>query len=105
MVDPDWVNWNLLSESGGEYSRDASSDKLEESLIGLMATNFLAESSFEGVTAQLEVFGRVGLAHATAVSDMQRNGVLKCPRTKKDFENKEVRSDANIISCLDPVHI
>ena len=74
MVDSDWVNWNLLSESGGEYSWDGSSDELKESLIGLMATNCLAESSFGGVTAQLEVFGRLKLTHAAAVSDMQRNG-------------------------------
>ena len=80
---------------------DGSSDELKESLIGMMATNCLAESSFGGVTAQLEVFGRVGLAHAAAVSDMQRNGFLKRPTTKKDFENKEVRGSATIISCFD----
>ena len=101
MVDPDWVNWNLLSESGGEYSWDGSSDELKEALVGMMATNCLAESSFGGVTAQLEVFGRVGLSHASAVSDMQRNGFLKRPITKKDFENKEVRCSANIIACFD----
>ena len=61
-----------------------------------MATNCLAESSFGGVTAQLKVFGRLGLSHGAAVNDMQRNGFLKRPTTKKDFENKEVRSNANI---------
>ena len=65
-----------------------------------MVTNCLAESSFGDVTAQLEVVGRVGLSHAAAVSNMQRNGFLKRPTTKKDFENKEMRSDANIISCF-----
>ena len=87
-----------------EYSWDGSSDKLKESLIGLMATYCLAESSFGGVTAQLEVFERVGLAYTAAVSDMQRHGFLKRPTTKKDFENKEVRSGANIISCFGPTH-
>ena len=58
----------------------------------MMAVNHLAKSAFGGVTAQLEVFGRVGLAHAAAVSDMQRNGFLARPVTKKDIENKEVRS-------------
>ena len=70
-----------------------------------MTTNAQAESSFGGVTAQLKVFHQVGLSHAAAVSDMQRNWFLKCPTTKKYFENKEVRSNANIISCFDPVHI
>ena len=88
----------------GEYSSDGSSDKLKESLIGLMATNFLAESSFGGITTQLEVFGRLGLSHAAAVSDMQRNGVLKRPTTKKNFEKKEARRGANMISCVDPAH-
>ena len=63
-----------------------------------MATNCLAESSFWGLTTQVEVFGRVGLAHAAAVSNMQRNGFLKRPTTKKNVENKEVRSSENIIS-------
>ena len=50
-----------------------------------------------------ECYGQVGLSHSVAVSGMQRNWFLKRPTTKKEFENKEVRSDANIISCLDPV--
>ena len=29
MVDPHWVTWNLLSESGGEYSWEGSSDELK----------------------------------------------------------------------------
>ena len=98
MVDPGWVNWKLLSDSEGEYSWDGSSDELKESMIGMMAVNDLAESSFGGVTAQLEVFGRVGLAHAAGVSDMQRNGFIKRPTTKKDIENKEVRSGTTINS-------
>ena len=81
-----------LSESGGEYSWEGSSDELKESLIGMMAVNDLAESAFGGVTAQLEVFGRAGLAHLAGVSDMQRNGFLERPITKKDIENKEVRT-------------
>ena len=54
-----------------------ASDELKKSLFGLMAVNNLAESVFGGLTAQLEVFGRIGLANSAAVSDMQRNGYLK----------------------------
>ena len=51
-----------------------------------MAVNDLAESAFRGLTAQLEVFGKIGLANAAAVSNMQRNGYLKQP----NLENNEV---------------
>ena len=42
-----------MSESGVEYSWDGSADYLKEELLGLMAVNDLAESSFAGVIAQL----------------------------------------------------
>ena len=58
----------------------------------MMAVNDLAESAFGGVTAQLEVFELIGLVHVAVVSDMQQNGFLARPVTKKDIENKEVRS-------------
>ena len=44
-----------------------------------MAVNDLVESAFRGLTAQLKLFGRIGLANAAAVSDMQRNAYLKWP--------------------------
>ena len=77
----------LMSESGGAYSWDMASDELKKLLFGLMVVNNLAESAFEGLTAQLEVFGRIDLTNAAAVSDMQRNGELKRP----NLENNEVR--------------
>ena len=63
--------------------------------------NYLAESVFGGVAALLEVFGWVGLAHASAVSDLQRNESSSClVMKKKDIENKEVRSGTAINSYL-----
>ena len=76
----------LMSESGGAYSWDVASDELKKSLFVLMDMNDLAESAFGGLTAQLELFGRIGLANAAAVSNMQRNGYLKRP----NLENNEV---------------
>ena len=76
----------LMSESGGAYSWDEASDELKKSLFGMMAVNDLVESAFGGLTDQLEVFGRIGLANAAAVSDMQRNGYLNRP----NLENNEV---------------
>ena len=51
-----------------------------------MAVNDLEKRAFGGFTAQLEIFGRIGLANAAAVSDMQQNGYLKRP----NLENNEV---------------
>ena len=85
LLDPTKVMYMLMSESGGAYSWDVASDELKKSLFGLMAVNNIAESAFGGLTAQLEVFGRIGLANAAAVSDMQRNGYLKRP----NLENNE----------------
>ena len=73
----------FMSDSGGEYSWDHASDELKESLYGLMAVNDLAESSFAGLTAQVEVYGRIGMANAAAISDMARNGFLSRPSKKK----------------------
>ena len=86
LLDPTKVMYMLMSESGGAYSWDVASDELKKSLFGLMAVNDLAESAFGGLTDQLEVFGRIGLANAVAVSDMQRNGYMKQPNQ----ENNEV---------------
>ena len=41
-----------------------------------MASNDLAESSFAGVTAQVQCSGRIGMSAAAAVSDVGRNGLL-----------------------------
>ena len=67
-------------------------DELKKTLYSMMVVNDLAESGFGGIAAQLEVFGRVGLPHAAVVSDMQNNGFLRRPLTKKDIENQEVRN-------------
>ena len=48
-----------------------------------MATNDLAESSFTGVTSQVQTYGHIGMCNATDISDMSRNGYLSRPTTKK----------------------
>ena len=55
-----------------------------------MAMNDLAESAFGGLTAQLETFGRIGIAHAAVVSDIERSCYLVRPTTKKDIDNSKV---------------
>jgi hypothetical protein len=89
LVDPTKGTWLLLSESEGELSWDHSSLKLKDALMGMVAVNDLAESSFAGVTAQVQVFGRIGMANAAAVSDISRNGFLHRPVTKKELKKPD----------------
>ena len=70
LLDPTKLTYMLVSESDGAYSWDVASDELKKSLFGLMAVSNLAESAFGGLTAQFEVFGRIGLAKTAAVSNM-----------------------------------
>ena len=89
LTDPTKGTWLLLSESEGKLSWDHSSEDLKKALEGMVAVNDLAESSFAGVTAQVQVFGRVGMANAAAVSDMSRNGFLYRPVTKKEMQKSD----------------
>ena len=58
-------------------------------MLGMVAVNDLAKSSFAGVTLQVQCYGRIGLHAAAAVSDMDRNKFLSRPTSKKDMaENK-----------------
>ena len=54
-----------------------------------MAVNDLAESSFAGVTAQLQVFGLIGIASAADIRDMTSNGLLYQPTTNKEISDKK----------------
>ena len=49
---------------------------MKKALLGSMAVNDLAESSFAGVTSVLQKYGRIGLAHAAGVSDLAKNDFL-----------------------------
>ena len=55
-----------------------------------MVTNDLTESSFAGVTSQVQTYGRIGMCNDADISDMYRNGYFSCPTTKKDL--KEVNN-------------
>ena len=55
-------------------------------MIGKMVTNDIAESSFSGVTSQVQNYGRIGMFNAADISEMFRNGYLYRPTTKKDLK-------------------
>ena len=55
-------------------------------MLGMVTVNDLAESSFAGVTANMQAFGRVGIHGAAVVSDVSRNGFLSRPTTRKEMK-------------------
>ena len=76
LLDESKATFPFMSVSKSEYSWEYCSAEVKEALLGIMAVNDLAESSFAGVTAQVQVFGRIDLASAAAISDINRNGFL-----------------------------
>jgi hypothetical protein len=61
-------------------------DEVNTALMGKMAVNDRAESSFAGVTAQIQDYGWIVLANGAAISDMGHNVFLDCPLTKTDLK-------------------
>ena len=60
---------------------------MKRAVLGQWASNDLAESSFAGVTAQVQCYGRIGMSNAAAVSDVARNGLLNRDGTKKQINH------------------
>ena len=76
LLDEKKATYKYLSISGTEYSYEHCPDEVKKALLGCMATNDMAESSFAGVTAQLQCYGCIGMHNGTAVSDMKQNGFM-----------------------------
>ena len=51
-------------------------------MLGKMASNDLVESSFTGVTAQVQCYGRIGMSGAATVSNVAYNEFLHFGGTK-----------------------
>ena len=78
-----------MSESGAEYSWYELSDDQKDALLEFVAQNDLAESSFDGVAAQLQVFGQIGMSSTFYIINMDRNGLLDRPTTNKEMSDKK----------------
>ena len=89
LLDQTKATYKYLSISGSHFSFDHCPESTKIAMLGMMATNDYAESSFAGVTAQVQTYGRIGMHGAAAVSDMQRNKFLARPTTKKSMANNE----------------
>ena len=62
-------------------------------MIGKWASNDLAESTFAGVTAQIQSMGiNIGLCAAAAVSDCDRNGFLHRGTIGNQIKRKSSRN-------------
>ena len=89
LEDKTKATYKYLSVSGSPFSFDHCPEDVKEAMMGLMAVNDMAESSFAGVTAQVQCYGCIGMHAAAAVSDMSRNEFLSRPTTKKDISKGE----------------
>ena len=96
LEDETKATYKYLSVSGSPFSYDHCPADIKKAMIGMMAVNDLAESSFAGVTAQVQCYGRIGMHAAAAVSDMQRNDFLSRPTSKKSISNNE----RGLFQCL-----
>jgi hypothetical protein len=59
LLDPKKATFQYLSESGSDYCWSHCSDEVKTELMGKMAVNDRAESSFAGATAQIQDYGRI----------------------------------------------
>ena len=76
LRDPKKATYKYLSLSKSIYSWDYCPETHKTDMLGKHATNDIAESSFASLTSQLQKYSRINLAHAAAISDMQKNGFL-----------------------------
>ena len=82
------ATYKYLSISGSEFSYEKCPEDVKKSMLGKMASNDLAESSFAGVTAQVQCYGRIGMSAASAVSDVVRNGFLSHGCIKRPIDRE-----------------
>ena len=83
LKDKTKATYKYLSISGTEYSLEHCPETTKKSMLGKMVTNNLSESSFAGVTSQVQTYERVGMCNAAAISDMSGNEYLSRPTNKK----------------------
>ena len=85
MEDEKKTTYKYLSISGLEFSYQHCPEDFKKSMVGKMASNDLAESSFAGVTAQVQCYVRIGMSAAAEGSDVGINGFLRRGGTKKQI--------------------
>ena len=83
------ATYKYLAVSESSFSYDHCLQPVKDAMLGMMVVNDLVESSFAGVTAQVQCYGWIGLHAAAAVSAMSRNNFLTRPTMKKHMSKGE----------------
>ena len=86
LEDKTKANYKYLSIYGVGYFCEHFTETTKKSMLGKMVTKDLAESSFAGVTSQVQTYVRIGMCTSADISDMSRNRYLSRPTTKKDLK-------------------
>ncbi|KAL7553860.1 hypothetical protein ACHAWF_017484 [Thalassiosira exigua] len=84
------ATYKYLSISGEEFSYDHCPDSVKRAMLGKMASYDLAESSFAGVTAQLQSFGQIAMGSAAAISDAKRYQFFYRPIDNKSIKKGDL---------------
>lgn len=87
LLDPKKGTYRYMSDSNSPYCWKNVTEETKRHLMGVHATNDIAESSFAALTSQLESFGRGDLASLAGVSDLMQNGFMNRPTKRKDIKN------------------
>ena len=82
------ATYKYVSISGSDFSYEHCPEDVNKSMLGKMTSNDLAESSFAGVTAQVQCYERSGMSAAAAVSDVGRNGFLSRGGIKRPIDRE-----------------
>ena len=87
LPDKKKATYKYLSISGSEFSHEHCPDGVKREILGQWASDDLAESSFAGVTAQVQCYSRIGMSKAVAAIDVARDGFLDRDGTKKKINH------------------
>ena len=69
MLNEEKASYKYLSRLGSEFSYNYCPNEGKEALMGTRATNDEAESSFPGLTCDIQCFGCIGMHSAVSISD------------------------------------
>ena len=87
LLDEKKSAYKYLSILGSELSHEYCPNDVKRAMLGQMASNDLAKSSFAGVTAQVQCYRLIGMSNAAAVSNVARNRLLNRDGTKKQINH------------------
>lgn len=77
LRDPRKVTHQYLTSQNGRKCWRNTSEAEKKKAVGIRAVNDPCESSFGGLTNELETFSTIKIQHAGAVDQVRRNGDLK----------------------------